>query len=122
MPSSLLQERLEGEFLESLGLISTAATLMQRERRAATQAQFAQRKYNLLREESEGYAKLIAELNGSIDGISNSSSEADLLVERLKSLIGTYLCVVLCHDGAQISIYVQLAFQICPHLRDLRLL
>lgn len=45
---------------------------------------YKQKKFNLLREESEGYAKLIAELNQEI----TEKITVDQSVENLKSLIG----------------------------------
>jgi hypothetical protein len=45
---------------------------------------YKQRKFNLFREESEGYAKLITELNQEVSG---SVTPANIL-EIIKSLIG----------------------------------
>lgn len=45
---------------------------------------YKQQKFNLLREENEGYAKLIAELGQDLSG--NITSE--LILENIKSLIG----------------------------------
>lgn len=46
---------------------------------------YKQQKFNLLREENEGYAKLIAELGQDLSG--NITSH--LVLESIKSLIGT---------------------------------
>ena len=48
---------------------------------------YKQRKFNLFREESEGYAKLIVELNQEITGKIDSKS----ILEIIKSLIGESL-------------------------------
>lgn len=48
---------------------------------------YKQQKFNLLREESEGYSKLITELGQEMDTINMSS-----LLENIKSLIGKYVC------------------------------
>lgn len=48
-----------------------------------------QQKFNLLREENEGYAKLIAELGQDLSG----NITSDLIVENIKSLIGK-TCIV----------------------------
>lgn len=43
----------------------------------------SQQKFNLLREESEGYSKVVAELDSSFD-----VNSVDLVIEHLQSLIG----------------------------------
>lgn len=48
-----------------------------------------QQKFNLLREENEGYAKMIAELGQDLSG----NITSDLILENIKSLIGK-TCVV----------------------------
>lgn len=49
---------------------------------------YKQQKFNLLREENEGYAKLIAELGQDLSG----NITSDLILENIKSLIGkTYI-------------------------------
>lgn len=49
---------------------------------------YKQQKFNLLREESEGYSKLITELNPDF-GIKNSWEQ---VLQNIKSLIGQYNC------------------------------
>lgn len=46
---------------------------------------YKQRKFNLFREESEGYSKLIVELNQEI----SENTEWKTLLEIIQSLIGT---------------------------------
>ncbi|KAG8144557.1 hypothetical protein E2320_013047 [Naja naja] len=70
---TILKERLDPETLESLGLIKQSQ-------------HYKQQKFNLLREENEGYAKLIAELGQDLSG--NITSE--LILENIKSLIGCF--------------------------------
>lgn len=48
---------------------------------------YKQRKFNLFREESEGYSKLIVELNQE-----RQDNEVASTLEIVKSLIGTNLC------------------------------
>lgn len=48
---------------------------------------YKQRKFNLFREESEGYSKLIVELNQERQG-----NEVASTLEIIKSLIGTNFC------------------------------
>lgn len=51
---------------------------------------YKQQKFNLLREENEGYAKLIAELGQDLSG----NITSDLILENIKSLIGKmYTCI-----------------------------
>eukprot|EP00890_Picochlorum_soloecismus_P005818 jgi/Picsp_1/6237/NSC_03591-R1_tho complex subunit 2 len=59
-----IMEVSEGEFLESMGLISSYKDgWRKREIRANTRNVYAQRKFNLLREEMEGYSKVLTLLN-----------------------------------------------------------
>jgi THO complex subunit 2 len=59
-----IMEVSEGEFLESIGLISSYKDgWRKREIRANTRNVYAQRKFNLLREETEGYSKVLTLLN-----------------------------------------------------------
>lgn len=51
---------------------------------------YKQKKFNLFREESEGYSKLIVELNQE-----RSESEVESVLEIVKSLIGTILSMIL---------------------------
>ncbi|KAI9098574.1 transcription factor/nuclear export subunit protein 2-domain-containing protein [Phlyctochytrium arcticum] len=66
IPETLLRERLELEFQQLIGLVYDAQKVEKNEVRTRTTMLYAQTKYNLLREESEGYAKLITELFGSL--------------------------------------------------------
>jgi THO complex subunit 2 len=50
----------------------------------ATNFSYKQRKFNLFREESEGYAKLITELNQEVSGNVTPTN----ILEVIKSLIG----------------------------------
>lgn len=50
---------------------------------------YKQQKFNLLREENEGYAKLVTELGQDLSG--NVTSR--LVLENIKSLIGTRLFI-----------------------------
>jgi THO complex subunit 2 len=65
-----------------------------RERRANTQALYTQRKFNLCREESEGYAKLLSVLHQSESGIAAGAEQAEAAVEQVRSLIGAFLCLL----------------------------
>eukprot|EP00467_Chlorarachnion_reptans_P021643 CAMPEP_0114501074 /NCGR_PEP_ID=MMETSP0109-20121206/8301_1 /TAXON_ID=29199 /ORGANISM="Chlorarachnion reptans, Strain CCCM449" /LENGTH=1425 /DNA_ID=CAMNT_0001678773 /DNA_START=253 /DNA_END=4530 /DNA_ORIENTATION=- len=58
IPSWLMHERLARDMLHKLG-IADEVILLKKERRVRTRASFQQIKFNLFREESEGWAKLI---------------------------------------------------------------
>jgi hypothetical protein len=63
---ALLIERCEGEFLEEAGFIPSSVGWKKKEVRINTRLVYTQQKFNLLREESEGYSKLITVLVGAV--------------------------------------------------------
>ncbi|XP_053129747.1 THO complex subunit 2 isoform X2 [Hemicordylus capensis] len=83
---TILKERLDPETLESLGLIKQSQQFNQKSVKIKTKLFYKQQKFNLLREENEGYAKLIAELGQDLSG--NITSV--LILENIKSLIGCF--------------------------------
>ena len=86
---ALLLAHCEGEFLEECGLIPSAAGWKKKEVRVNTRLVYTQQKFNLLREESEGYAKLITELAAL--GDRDSTPEAIASATRsIQSLIGYF--------------------------------
>ncbi|MGH0172612.1 UNVERIFIED_CONTAM: hypothetical protein FKN15_063864 [Acipenser sinensis] len=86
VPDTVLKERLDPETLESLGLIKQAQQFNQKIVKIKTKLFYKQQKFNLLREENEGYAKLITELGQDLSG--NITSR--LVLENIKSLIGCF--------------------------------
>ncbi|KAI5279178.1 Tho Complex Subunit 2 [Manis pentadactyla] len=86
---TVLKERLDPETLESLGLIKQSQQFNQKSVKIKTKLFSKQQKFNLLREENEGYAKMIAELGQDLSG----NITSDLILENIKSLIGK-TCVV----------------------------
>uniref|UniRef100_G1N666 THO complex subunit 2 n=1 Tax=Meleagris gallopavo TaxID=9103 RepID=G1N666_MELGA len=74
------------ETLESLGLIKQSQQFNQKSVKIKTKLFYKQQKFNLLREENEGYAKLIAELGQDLSG----NITSDLILENIKSLIGCF--------------------------------
>uniref|UniRef100_A0A3P9JYT3 THO complex subunit 2 n=1 Tax=Oryzias latipes TaxID=8090 RepID=A0A3P9JYT3_ORYLA len=82
IPEAILKERLDPETLESLGLIKQAHQFNQKIVKIKTKL-YKQQKFNLLREENEGYAKLITELGQDLSG--NITSH--VVLENIKSLI-----------------------------------
>ncbi|KAG9271877.1 THO complex subunit 2 [Astyanax mexicanus] len=86
VPDAVLKERLDPETLESLGLIKQAQQFNQKIVKIKTKLFYKQQKFNLLREENEGYAKLVTELGQDLTG--NVTSH--LVLESIKSLIGCF--------------------------------
>ncbi|ROI15854.1 THO complex subunit 2 [Anabarilius grahami] len=86
VPDGVLKERLDPETLESLGLIKQAQQFNQKIVKIKTKLFYKQQKFNLLREENEGYAKLITELGQDLSG--NLTSH--IVLESIKSLIGCF--------------------------------
>ncbi|CAF0721331.1 unnamed protein product [Brachionus calyciflorus] len=78
----LLKERLDIESLEALKLIVKKEAFNQKYIKIKTRLFYKQQKFNLLREESEGYSKLISELG--------QSSLNNKLLENIQSLIGCF--------------------------------
>lgn len=86
----VLMEVSEGEFMEAVGLITSFKDgWRKREIRANTRNVYAQKKYNMLREESEGYAKIITLLNQAGTGRVSQEGLCDMLAE-MKSVIGYF--------------------------------
>ncbi|KAA0709063.1 THO complex subunit 2 [Triplophysa tibetana] len=86
IPDSVLKERLDPETLESLGLIKQAQQFNQKIVKIKTKLFYKQQKFNLLREENEGYAKLITELGQDL----STNLTSLLVLENIKSLIGCF--------------------------------
>lgn len=84
----IMRHQLEAPLLESLGMIRS--TFVRVGIRQQTNLLYRQSNYNLLREETEGYSKLITELftTSSTDGASNSVTEETF--ERVKGMIGAF--------------------------------
>jgi THO complex subunit 2 len=80
-------ERLEIETLEYLDLIINREQFSQKYVRIKTRLYYKQQKFNLLREESEGFAKTITELN---QNFSITKLTAEQLYDRLMALIGYF--------------------------------
>ncbi|KAI4313667.1 hypothetical protein L6164_026626 [Bauhinia variegata] len=89
VPIRLLQERCEEEFLGEAELIKIKAQdLKGKEVRVNTRLLYQQTKFNLLREESEGYAKLITLLCRDPEAPTQKASAATIGI--IKSLIGHF--------------------------------
>ncbi|XP_068227072.1 THO complex subunit 2 isoform X2 [Palaemon carinicauda] len=82
----LLKERLEIETLGEAGVVKNKKTFHTRQIKVKTKLFYKQQKFNLLREETEGYAKLVTELNQDItDRITPKS-----MIQVIRSLIGGF--------------------------------
>ncbi|KAJ8878247.1 hypothetical protein PR048_018824, partial [Dryococelus australis] len=101
LSEKLLKERLEIDTLQDCGtlknkgfytkFIKVKTKLYSRLYKACTYVHsYKQRKFNLFREESEGYAKLITELNQEI----SENVTVQNILEIIKSLIGEYVSVI----------------------------
>ena len=91
--ADLLKARLENELLQEAGLIDVAAEFHKKQVRMNTKDLYTTQKYNLLREESEGYSKLITELSELPVPHGDSSStrgckNAAEVIANIQSLIG----------------------------------
>jgi THO complex subunit 2 len=83
-----LRQKLDGLLLQNLGL--TRDTFIRVGIRQATHLLYRQANYNLLREETEGYSKLVTELF-TISGSEPPSAEVvEDAFEKVKGLIGTF--------------------------------
>ncbi|TPP65377.1 THO complex subunit 2 protein [Fasciola gigantica] len=80
---ALLMERLSEDTLENLSLIQSKQQFQTRYVRTKTRLFFKQQKFNLLREENEGYAKLITEL-------AQTKGPVDAVMIQVRSLIGYF--------------------------------
>ncbi|KDO60822.1 hypothetical protein CISIN_1g000195mg [Citrus sinensis] len=89
VPLRLFQERCEEEFLWEAEMIKIKAQdLKGKEVRVNTRLLYQQTKFNLLREESEGYAKLVTLLCHTYENATESASAATIGI--IKSLIGHF--------------------------------
>ena len=84
----LMREELESSLLENLGLIRN--TFVRMGIRRQTNLLYRQSNYNLLREETEGYSKLITELFTTSGNELPSAEVVEDTFERVKAMIGTF--------------------------------
>ncbi|XP_055542329.1 THO complex subunit 2 [Wyeomyia smithii] len=85
LSEKLLKERLEIDTLQDVGTIKNRS-FYTKFIKVKTKLYYKQRRFNLFREESEGYAKLITELNQDF----NDSITVQGILEIIKSLIGCF--------------------------------
>ncbi|XP_017854857.1 THO complex subunit 2 isoform X2 [Drosophila busckii] len=85
LPESLLKERLEIDTLQEVGIVKNKS-FYTKFIKVKTKLYYKQRRFNLFREESEGFAKLITELNQDFDEHTTPAAIMDII----KSLIGCF--------------------------------
>ncbi|CAG7823395.1 unnamed protein product [Allacma fusca] len=85
MLSYMLQERMDLDSLQEVGAVNNRKLFNTRFIRIKTKMYYKQQKFNLFREESEGYAKLIAELNQEVEDI-----DPNYMIEVVQCLIGRF--------------------------------
>ncbi|XP_050076500.1 THO complex subunit 2 [Anopheles maculipalpis] len=86
LSEKLLKERLEIDTLQDVGTIKNRS-FYTRFIKVKTKLYYKQRRFNLFREESEGYAKLITELNQEFN---QDTLTVQNVLEIIKSLIGCF--------------------------------
>jgi THO complex subunit 2 len=86
--ATTLRQRMDATLLESLGL--TRDSFSKVNVRQATNLLYRQANYNLLREETEGYSKLITELFTTSGSEPPAKEVVEETFERVKALIGTF--------------------------------
>ncbi|KAF4994278.1 hypothetical protein FDECE_13164 [Fusarium decemcellulare] len=86
--SSLMRQVLDAQVLQQLGLIRDNFAKLGIKQ--ATNLLYRQANYNLLREETEGYSKLITELFTTSSVAPPPPEMAEQTFERIKALIGTF--------------------------------
>ncbi|KAI6714065.1 hypothetical protein JHW43_003382 [Diplocarpon mali] len=84
----LMRQKLDNKVLQDTGL--TRETFNRMSIRQATNQLYRQANYNLLREETEGYSKLITELFTTSAREPPTNEVAEDAFERVKGLIGTF--------------------------------
>ncbi|XP_050689638.1 THO complex subunit 2-like isoform X2 [Eriocheir sinensis] len=82
----LLKERLEIETLGDAGIVRNKKNFHTKQIKVKTKLFYKQQKFNLLREETEGYAKLVTELNQDVTERVTPSS----MIQVIRSLIGGF--------------------------------
>ncbi len=88
IPSSQMRRELDSTLLESLGLIRS--TFVRVGIRQQTNLLYRQSNYNLLREETEGYSKLVTEFFTTSNNEPPTSEVVEETFERVKGMIGAF--------------------------------
>ncbi|KAK3713907.1 THO2 plays a role in transcriptional elongation [Vermiconidia calcicola] len=85
----VIRQELDIPLLQALSLVRSSFTQMRT--RKTTNLLYRQANFNLLREETEGYAKLITEyFNTANEAVHNHDVSAENAFERIKALVGSF--------------------------------
>lgn len=104
----LLKERLETDTLQEFGIVNK--NFYSKFIKIKTKLYYKQRRFNLFREENEGYAKLLTELNKEyVDDVNDKNS-----LEIVKSLIGCFNV-----DPNRVLDVILESFEIRPERKEL---
>lgn len=88
----LLRSRLEADVLEACGLVNSEKGWTKKIVQRSTRIFYTQQKFNLLREESEGYSKLLTELvERALEPENDSEEVCAKVVGNVQSLIGFFV-------------------------------
>ncbi|XP_076310399.1 THO complex subunit 2-like protein isoform X2 [Tachypleus tridentatus] len=109
IPESLLKERLDFETSADAGIVKVKRNIETKFIKVKTKLFYKQQKFNLFREESEGFAKLITELIQEVGGTVNTT----YLLEVIRSLIGCFNL-----DPNRVLDVILESFECCSHLPD----
>jgi THO complex subunit 2 len=88
IPASLIREVLDVELLQALGFVRS--TFGRMGIRVSTNLLYRQSAFNLLREETEGYSKLITEYFTVTGSLSPTKEVVEETYEKIKALIGAF--------------------------------
>jgi len=88
IPKDVAIARLEFSWLEEMNVIPSKDKLARKEVQVRTRMFFTQQKFNLFREESEGYSKLITELNQGLGSLTDATVGS--VISNCQSLIGYF--------------------------------
>lgn len=86
--ATAMRQKMDAKVLQDIGL--TRDTFIRVGVRQATNLLYRQANYNLLREETEGYSKLVTELFTTSGGEPPAREVVEETFERVKALIGTF--------------------------------
>ncbi|KAK3068150.1 hypothetical protein LTS18_000792, partial [Coniosporium uncinatum] len=84
----LMRKEMDSNILASLGLVRSI--FPKKAIRNTTNITYRMQNYNLLREETEGYSKLITEMFGTVNGQQISAEDMPEVFEKVKGLIGAF--------------------------------
>ena len=90
IPINKICRILDFELLQDLGLLRPGRPGNKPRGKHATQSLYRQSNYNLLREESEGYSKLITNLFSTSNNEPPTSEAVEQAVERIRGMIGAF--------------------------------